>query len=232
MRILVTGENSYAGRQFDKRMLELNSEWKIDFISVRNDEWKSKDFSSYDALYHVAAIVHQKEKSENESLYYKINRDLTYELAVKAKSEGVKSFVFLSTMAVYGLVGEIGKDTVIYKKTKENPHSYYGKSKLEAEVKLRSLDSIDFKIAVLRIPMIYGKECPGNYKLISRLSKITPIFPKLNNERSMIFIDHLTDIVAYIMDKKVSGVLLIRNPENINTLDIVNEIAKNQRKNE
>ena len=113
MRVLVTGENSYAGRQFEKRILELNMDWEIDFVSVRNNDWEKEDFSRYDAIYHVAAIVHQKEKKENESLYYEINRDLTYELAVKAKSEGVKSFVFLSTMAVYGLIGKIGSSNYL-----------------------------------------------------------------------------------------------------------------------
>lgn len=227
MRILITGENSYAGRQFEKRMQELDSEWEIDFISVRNDEWKAKDFSGYDAIYHVAAIVHQKEKSENEYLYYKINRDLTYELAVKAKSEGVKSFVFLSTMAVYGLIGKIGEETIISKATVEKPISYYGKSKLEAEHKTNSLQSDDFHVAILRIPMIYGYGCPGNYSALSKLAKKTPLFPNLKNKRSLIYIDHLSDLVRYLIINKISGLFLVKNPEDVNTLEMVNEIAKN-----
>ena len=227
MRVLVTGENSYAGRQFEERMLELNSEWKIDFLSVRDDEWKLKNFSGYDALYHVAAIVHQKEKKENEALYYKINSDLTYELAIKAKSEGVKSFIFLSTMAVYGLIGKIGEDTVISKETKEIPTSYYGKSKLEAEQKISVLQSDDFQVSILRIPMIYGYGCPGNYSALSKLAKKIPLFPKLNNKRSLIYIDHLSDLVRYLIINKISGLFLVKNPEDVNTLAMVNEIAKN-----
>lgn len=226
MRVLVTGENSYAGRQFEKRMLELNSDWKIDFISVRDDEWKSKDFSGYDALYHVAAIVHEKEKSENESLYYKINRDLTYELAVKAKLEGVKSFVFLSTIAVYGLIGKIGEDTIISKETHENPVSYYGKSKLQAENLIKEIKTSVFKVSILRVPIIYGPYCPGNYKLLSKLAKKILIFPKVNNQRSMIFVDHLSDIVSHVLAKELSGMFLVKNPEDVNTLDMFNEIAK------
>ncbi|WP_298824696.1 NAD-dependent epimerase/dehydratase family protein [uncultured Planococcus sp.] len=230
MRILVTGENSYAGRQFEKRMLELNSDWEIDFISVRNNEWKMKEFSSYEAIYHVAAIVHQKEKSENESLYYKINRDLTYELADKAKLEGVKSFVFLSTMAVYGLIGKIGEETIISKDTVETPTSYYGKSKLEAEHKISVLQSDDFQVSMLRIPMIYGYGCPGNYASLSKLAKKTPLFPKINNRRSLVYIDHLSDLVMYLIDNKAHGLFLVKNPEDVNTLVMVNEIAKNNNK--
>ena len=230
MRVLVTGENSYAGRQFEKRMLELNREWKIDFISVRDDAWKSKDFSSYDAIYHVAAIVHQKEKKENEALYYKTNSVLTYELAIKARSEGVNSFVFLSTMAVYGLIGNIREETIISKDTAENPISYYGKSKLEAEQKITSLQSDNFNVAILRIPMIYGYGCPGNYSALSKLAKKTPLFPKLSNKRSLIYIDHLSDLVRYLISKKISGLFLVKNPEDVNTLTMVNEIARNNNK--
>lgn len=230
MRVLVTGENSYAGRQFEKRILDLKMDWKVDFLSVRSDRWRAKDFSSYDAIYHVAAIVHQKEKAENEALYYKINRDLTFELAKKAKLEGVKSFVFLSTIAVYGLIGRIGEDTIISKETKENPISYYGKSKLEAEQKISILQSDDFQVSILRIPMIYGYGCPGNYSALSKLAKKVPVFPKINNRRSLLYIDHLSDIVKHLISNKVSGLFLVKNPKDINTLNMVNEIASNNNK--
>ncbi|WP_019414617.1 NAD-dependent epimerase/dehydratase family protein [Paenisporosarcina sp. TG20] len=227
MRVLVTGENSYAGRQFEKRLIDLEMDWVVDFLSVRNDEWKTKNFSMYDAIYHVAAIVHQKEKAENESLYYKINRDLTYELAEKAKSEGVKSFVFLSTIAVYGLIGRIGEDTIISKETKEKPTSYYGKSKLEAEQKISTLQSDNFHVSILRIPMIYGYGCPGNYSALSKLAKKAPLFPKIDNKRSLIYISHLSDLVMYLVENENSGLFLVKNPEDINTLAMVNEIAIN-----
>lgn len=225
MKVLVTGQNSYAGTQFAKRIIELNKGWKIDFASVRDNAWEQEDFSHYDAIYHVAGIVHKKETAENKDLYYKVNRDLTYQLALKAKSEGVKSFVFLSTMAVYGLIGKIGEDTIISKETKAAPTSHYGKSKLEAEELIETLQGEEFNVSILRIPMIYGPGCPGNYKSLSKLARKTPVFPKISNRRSMIFVDHLSDVVAYIMEEKVSGVLLVKNPEDVDTLEMVNSIA-------
>ncbi|PKH09210.1 NAD-dependent epimerase/dehydratase family protein, partial [Planomicrobium sp. MB-3u-38] len=193
MKILVTGQNSYAGTQFAKRITELNKGWGIDFVSVRDNAWEQKDFSLYDAIYHVAGIVHKKETAENKNIYYKVNRDLTYQLALKAKKEGVKSFVFLSTMAVYGLIGKIGEDTIISRETEPNPTSNYGKSKLEAEGLLEELQSSNFNISILRIPMIYGPNCPGNYNSLSKLARKIPVFPKIDNKRSMIFVDHLSD---------------------------------------
>ncbi|WP_282020651.1 NAD-dependent epimerase/dehydratase family protein [Planomicrobium okeanokoites] len=226
MKVLVTGQNSYAGTQFSKRISDLNKRWEIDFVSVRDNTWKHKDFSLYDAIYHVAGIVHKKETAENKDIYYKVNRDLTYQLALKAKKEGVKSFVFLSTMAVYGLIGKIGEDTIISKETKPAPTSNYGKSKLEAEGLLEELQSSNFNISILRIPMIYGPNCPGNYSSLSKLARKIPVFPKIDNKRSMIFVDHLSDIVIHIIEKKLLGVFLVKNPEDLNTLEIVSVIGE------
>lgn len=226
MKILITGKNSYAGKEFIKRMKVKNSNFVIDAISVRNDEWMSLDFSVYDAIYHVAAIVHLKEKPAMEQEYYRVNSELTYEIAKKAKNEGVKSFVFLSSIAVYGILGQIGKDIVITKETKENPKTFNGKSKLAAEKLLKPLQSESFNIALLRIPLIYGPGCPGNYSSLSKLAKITPIFPSIDNERSMVYIDHLSDIVEHVMLNELEGTFLINNPENFKTLDVVNQIAK------
>ncbi|WP_281863142.1 NAD-dependent epimerase/dehydratase family protein [Planomicrobium okeanokoites] len=226
MRVLITGQNSYAGTQFAKRIAELNKGWEIEFVPVRDNAWEQKDFSRYDAIYHVAGIVHKKETAENKDLYFKVNRDLTYQLALKAKSEGVKSFVFLSTMAVYGLIGKIGEDTIISKETAPAPTSNYGKSKLEAEVLLEELQSSYFNISILRIPMIYGPNCPGNYSSLSKLARKIPIFPKIDNKRSMIFVDHLSDIVIHIIEKELLGVFLVKNPEDINTIEIVSVIGE------
>lgn len=228
-KILITGKNSFAGKEFKKKMHN-KSDWIIDAISVRNDDWKSLDFSKYDTIYHVAAIVHLKEKSSMEQQYYDVNSKLTFEIAEKAKREGVKSFVFLSSIAVYGLVGEIGKDIIISKETPENPITLNGKSKLAAEELLKSLQSNSFNIAVLRIPIIYGENCPGNYSSLSKLARISPVFPKLHNKRSMIFVDHLSDIVEYIIQNRLSGLYLINNPENFSTLDLVDKISKYHKK--
>ncbi|MGM0897042.1 MAG: NAD-dependent epimerase/dehydratase family protein [Bacillota bacterium] len=226
MKVLVTGQNSYAGTQFAKRIIELNKGWEIEFVSVRDNSWEQKDFSIYNAVYHVAGIVHIKETAENKDVYYKVNRDLTYQLALKSKNEGVQSFVFLSTVAVYGLIGKIGEDTIISKETEPAPTSNYGKSKLEAEELLKELQSSCFNISILRIPLIYGPNCPGNYNSLSRLARKVPVFPKIDNKRSMIFVDHLSDIVAYIIEKKLVGIFLVKNPEDINTSEIVSVIGE------
>ncbi|MFD3081114.1 NAD-dependent epimerase/dehydratase family protein, partial [Streptococcus agalactiae] len=119
-------------------------------------------------------------------LYQKVNTELPIELANLAKEAGVDQFIFLSSMSVYG-----NEESLISSATKANPSTCYGKSKLAAEAGLKALQSDHFKILIMRPPMVYGPKATGNYARLSKLSKVTPIFPKIGNQRSMIFIDNL-----------------------------------------
>lgn len=229
-RVLVTGKNSYAGKKFMERLSEVKPDWVVESISVRNDDWISEDFSRYDAIYHVAAIVHQKEDATKEKEYYRVNSELPLKLARKAKADGVKSFVFLSSIAVYGITGEMKNAKGITKETIKNPQTLNGKSKLLAEEKLDELHSDEFKISLLRVPLIYGKNSPGNFALLLKLSKVLPIFPKVNNIRSMIHIDRLSDIVIHIIENKLHGVYLVNDQKNINTSILFKELRAQQMK--
>ena len=144
-KILITGANSYIGSSFEAYMKKWTDKYVIDTVDMIDETWKEKKFSSYDVVFHVAGIAHKKETKQNAHLYYKVNRDLAIETAKKAKTDGVKQFVFLSSMSIYGLEeGIISKDTV------PMPKSNYGKSKLEAEKILLSykdkINSIIFPI--------------------------------------------------------------------------------------
>lgn len=225
-KILITGKKSYVGTNLKKWLTQWPDKYSVDSISLRNDEWKNKDFSKYDVLFHTAAIVHKKEKREMEDIYYKINRDLTIEVAKKAKEEGVKQFIFMSTMAVYGQEGKIGEEVIITRKTKPSPKTYYGKSKLEAEFELNKLSDDKFSVVILRPPMIYGPNCPGNYAKLKKLALITPVFPMINNRRSMLYIDKLCQYVKEYIDDEVEGVFLLQDDEYVNTSLLVKKIAE------
>lgn len=231
MKVLVTGTSSYAGLQFAERVKDAGNKYHVSFLSVRDHSWRKKDFSQYDAIYHVAAIVHKKELASKEKEYYEVNSKLTYDIAVKAKKEGVKSFIFLSSIAVYGVVGEIGKKNYITKKTKENPKTLNGKSKLVAEKLLEEIGSDNFNIAILRVPIIYGENSPGNYMSLVKLSRVIPIFPHVLNERSMIHVNHLSDIVMHIVNEELKGTFLVNDPENVNTSQLYKKLRKQQGKN-
>src|SRR5690625_205063 len=223
--ILITGVNSYVGNQLDMWLKQWPKKYKVHKISLRDGTWKDKDFSNYDSIVHMAGLVHKKETKENREKYYEINRDLTYGLAKKAKEEKVKQFIFLSTMSVYGLTeGVIDKDTPL------EPKTPYGKSKLEAERLLQKLSDEEFKAAIVRPPMIYGKDWPGNYLRLRKLAIKTPIFPKIDNKRSMIYIDNLSEFLRVVIDRVKQGIFCPQNKEYVNTSELVEQIAKTHNK--
>ena len=225
-RVLITGKTSYIGTSFASYIKD-NPEYQVDTISVRGEDWKTQDFSVYDVVLHVAGIAHKKETKENQQEYFDVNYTLTKELGKKAKDEGVSQFIYLSSMSVYGITeGVITKDTV------PNPTSAYGKSKLEAEKYLETLQSDDFKVAIIRPPMVYGNNCPGNFNLLNKMVRYIPIFPKVNNLRSIIYIDNLSFIIKKIVSNNYHGLFLIQNMELVSTNDIIKEMSKfiNKRK--
>ncbi|WP_396128571.1 NAD-dependent epimerase/dehydratase family protein [Exiguobacterium mexicanum] len=212
--ILISGVSGYIGSSFNKWMKKTNkSNYKIDNINLKNAEWKSTDLSEYQTILHLAAIVHSP--LETTSSYYQVNRDLTIALAKKAKEDGVKHFVFFSTLSVYGLhSGNIDRHT------KENPTTDYGKSKLEAERGLIKLIDANFKVTIIRPPIVYGPEAPGNFTKMVKLFNFIPIFPKVENERSMIFIDTLSEFIYLVIKYEVTGIYVPQNKEYVSTSSV------------
>jgi len=220
-KILITGANSYIGTSFEKWLAQWPGKYSVDTVDMRDDSWKAQDFSPYDVVFHVAGIAHIKETKANRGLYYKVNRDLAFEVAKKAKDDGVRQFIFLSSMSVYGL------DTgIINKETPLNPKSHYGKSKLEAEQLIDQLPDDDFTVAILRPPMVYGKGCKGNYQRLAKLAVTTPIFPDIDNKRSMIHIDNLCEFIRLLINDCANGVFYPQNKEYVRTSEMVRLIAE------
>ncbi|TCI48275.1 MULTISPECIES: NAD-dependent epimerase/dehydratase family protein [unclassified Exiguobacterium] len=221
-KILITGENSYVGNSFQTFLLNnYPRKYSIEKLSLRNQNWKKQNLEGYDAVVHVAAIVHKKETENSLEFYRKINRDLTYEIARKAKNDKVPHFIFISTMSVYGK-----KSGIIDQETELKPNTNYGISKLEAEERLQQLQDQNFNITIVRPPMIYGKRCGGNYNRLSKFSIISPVFIQADNQRSMIFIDNLSEYLRIMIENKVIGIVHVQNKEYINTSDMYKAIRE------
>lgn len=218
-KILITGECSYIGTSFEKWVSKWPNDYAVDSIDMRDSEWKEKSFEGYDVVFHVAAIVHVKENDIDK--YFEVNRDLALEVAKKAKQEGVKQFTFLSTMGVYGTeTGYIKEDTV------PKPKTPYAKSKYEAEKLLFEMSDDGFKVAVLRPPIVYGEDCRGNYPRLAGMALRLPFFPATKNERSMIYIDNLSEFIRLIIENCVGGLFFPQNKDYVNTTELVRLIAK------
>ena len=233
-KILITGANSYIGTSFESYLKEnYPDQYIVDTVDMIDGSWREKAFSGYDSVFHVAGIAHSdsgKISTEKEKLYYAVNTDLTVETAKKAKADGVKQFVFMSSAIVYGEAAPIGKSKVITQDTPVSPENCYGDSKVQAENGIRPLNDKNFKVVILRPPMIYGKGSKGNYPLLSKLARKTPIFPNVNNRRSLLYIENLCEFVRLMVENKEEGTFWPQNAEQCSTSELVKLIAAAHRK--
>ena len=222
--ILITGANSYIGESLEKWLKKNPNEYDVETIDMLDEKWREKDFSMYEIVFHVAGIAHADIRNvteETKQLYYLVNRDLAIEVANKAKISGVKQFIFMSSMIVYS-----GCDTdYITQETIPKPLNFYGDSKLQADQKIRKMETEDFKVVVLRPPMIYGKGSKGNYPQLAKLATKSPIFPDVKNRRSMLHIDNLCEFIKLMIDNEEHGVYFPQNQEYTNTSKMVKYIA-------
>lgn len=225
-KILITGANSYIGTSFEKWLQRYDKKYIIKTIDMQSDSWKKRDFSEFDVVFHVAGIAHVSSSLGLEDLYYRVNRDLTIETALKAKAEGVKQFIFMSSIIVYGESSPTNRKKVIDRNTIPEPSNFYGKSKLQAEEGILSLENEIFRVVILRPPMIYGKGCKGNYAKLSELCRKLPVFPDIDNERSMLFIDNLCEFIRLVIDNDERGVFFPQNKEYVKTTEIVRLISE------
>ena len=223
-RVLITGKNSYIGTSLEKWLLKEPDQYSVDTIDMKDESWREKDFSQYDVVFHVAGIAHVSSDPKMEDVYYKVNRDLAIQTAEKAKADKVKQFIFMSSIIVYG--DSRDSKRVIDKNTIPNPSNFYGNSKLQAEKGMKHLESTDFKIIVVRPPMVYGKGSKGNYPRLANMAKKIPIFPSFDNQRSMLHIDNLCEFIKVMIDNEESGLYFPQNKEYVNTSELVCKIAE------
>ncbi|MEQ9809775.1 NAD-dependent epimerase/dehydratase family protein [Streptococcus jiangjianxini] len=223
-KILITGANSYIGTSVEKWLLKTPDNFQVDTLDMIDPKWNEHDFSKYDSIFHVAGIAHFSKDESKKALYYKINTDLTESVALKAKEQNVKQFIFMSSIIVYG--DSTSKERIITKDTEPSPSDFYGDSKLQAELKLKTLSDDNFKIVIVRPPMIYGKGSKGNYPRLSKLAKRLPVFPDFKNQRSMLHIDNLSEFIKQIILRQEEGVFFPQNKEYVSTSELVSEIAK------
>lgn len=221
-KVLVIGANSYIGKKFNEYVSIMNEKIIVaDMVSAADGSWEKVDFSSYDSVLHLSAIVHRKEKKSLEDLYEKVNHELPVEIAYRAKACNVKQFIFISTAAVYGDISGC-----ITSETAPSPTTLYGKTKLAAEEDLLKLENDTFKIAIIRAPMVYGEGCKGNYERLRKLAMFSPIFPAYHNKKSWIYIDKLNYTITELILNEESGYFFPQDEKYADTCGVVIDIRK------
>lgn len=218
INVLIVGAGSYIGSHIAACLPK--TQYSVSELDVRTGLDETA-FANQDAVIHVAGIAHQKETPENAPLYHKVNCELAVASAKAAKANGVKQFVFFSSMSVYGMTtGHIIAETA------PAPNTHYGRSKWNAEQQMANLADDNFQIATLRPPMIYGRGCRGNYPRLAGLARKLPVFPVVSNQRSMLFVDTLCAFVQKLLESGKGGLYFPQNREYVNTSAMVACIAK------
>ena len=220
-KLLITGSNGFVGNYFINKY---KNKYDIKIFSFLKDDINSLDCSDIDVVFHLSALVHQMDGASCEE-YERVNVSQALELAKKAKESGIKHFVFMSTVKVYGEE----TDSKYSENSICNPEDDYGKSKLKAEKLLLELESENFRVSIIRTPIIYGYGVKANIKSLINLVNKVPLLPfgKIENKRSMVYIGNLCHLVDEIIIQKKSGVFLASDDEPISTSRLIELIAKN-----
>ena len=226
-RVLITGKGSYIGTKVKEWLMASSGEYNVEELDMVSTEWRDFDFSGFDTIYHVAGIAHRKDAPD--SLYEQVNHKLAVEVAEKAEEAGVGQFIFMSSGAVYSQNDKKHKVIIVEADTPFEPSTAYGISKMKAEQDICK-KLIKMNVAILRPPMVYGPGAKGNYNALRKIALKLPFFPKINNTRSMIYIDNLCEFVRLLIDSGEAGIYLPQNKDYVNTSEMVKEIAANNGK--
>lgn len=225
-KIAITGANSFIGRNFIKKY---NNQYDIQEIDVKNIAPENINFKGIDVVYHVAAIVHSSSKISKET-YLKVNSELAYSIAKQAKAHGVKQFIFMSSIKVYG--ENTNKNPAFDINIPPKPVDNYGLSKFDAEIKLQTLNDNTFRLAIIRPPLVYGAGVKANMQSLLNFVNKSPIIPlaPFENKRSYIYIGNLIDFINQIILKRKSGIFLPSDGMPISTNDILRTFKKQSAK--
>lgn len=220
-RILITGENSFIGRNFKK----YSTYPDVHEVSLLNRKPEDIDFSGFDVVLHLAAIVHQPGKTDSQ-VYYSVNRDLCLLVAEAAKKAGVKQFVFLSTLKVYG--NQSPQGITISELSECKPVDAYGISKYQAEKGLKKLENDQFIVSIIRTPVVYGDGVRANILKIIRLIELFPVLPfkNINNRRIFTYVENLISYIDTIIGLRASGTFLVKDEGSMSTTELITLIAK------
>ena len=220
-KLLISGSNGFVGKYFINKY---KNKYEIKTFSFLKDDINSLDCSDIDVVFHLSALVHQMDGASCEE-YERVNVSQTLELAKKAKESGIKQFIFMSTVKVYGEE----TDSKYSENSICNPEDDYGKSKLKAELELQKLEDEDFKVSIIRTPIVYGYGVKANIKSLINLVNKVPLLPfgKIENKRSMVYIGNLSHLVDEVITQEKQGIFLASDDEPLSTTRLIELIAKN-----
>lgn len=242
MNILLTGSSGFIGSEIKlqsfKRGHTVRSIYDTSIINDKNSfqlkispytNW-SKQLKDIECIIHCAARTHliKKKFKNNINQFREINVMATKNLAEQAVINGVKRFIFLSSIKVNG---EMTDNNNFFRwNDKPKPEDPYGISKYEAENILREIsEKTGLEVVIIRPSLVYGVKVKGNFlRLLDIIQKGIPLpFDKLENLRSYVSLDSLVDLILNCINhpKAIGKILLVSDGEDISTSNLIRKIS-------
>ncbi len=247
-KICVTGADGFIGRSLCKHLIKSNKSVS-GFVRKLNPNMKNDkvkyieigDLSSkpnitdyifgYDCIIHCAGKAHAMNKESNLDTFRLVNSEATKYLAEQAAKAGVKRFIFLSSVKVNGENTNSISDKLSFKKDgTPNPQDAYSMSKLEAENYLWNIsENTNLEVVVIRLPLVYGYGVKGNMRQLMKLINLGIPLPLglVNNQRSLIGIDNLNDVINRCIDHSEAAgkTFLVSDGEDLSTPELIKHMA-------
>jgi len=211
MKVLVTGATGFIGKELLNHLnfAEVTAISREEKVENNGIKWKYLSLESlpnsdtladkYDVVIHLAGRANMLNESSDDPLseFRRVNKDISVELAKQLAANGLKRFVFVSSIGVNGATTE--NQQPFTEKSIANPHSAYALSKYEAETELSNLaKKLNFELVIIRPPLVYGANAPGNFgKLVKIIKTQLPLpFGRINNKRSYVSVTNLASFLS------------------------------------
>lgn len=196
-----------------------------DFFDGAEAAEAMKDVNTIIHLAGRAHVTHER-GSGSPDVFRESNIELSAAVARRAAELKVPRFIFLSSIGVNGSESSspLRHDDPV------NPQDLYAISKLEAERRIKEiLDDTDTKVTIIRPPLVYGKNAPGNFsRLVAIVNKGWPLpVGLIDNRRSLVYIENLVDLILRCIHHADAAdqVFLVSDGETVSTPELIRKIG-------